>query len=146
MQDNLFKKPKQRRYLARQIVALILQHTKVVGIKSYAHALHTLLLRIIVLQNNSKFYMSNPCNCIQYARQSFIFFFSNCFQCRIFCYVADKYYFVILHDYFLQFPHGLIPAESQKMRKRKKSTCGNKMVLSDWNAEPHEHNIINAAH
>jgi hypothetical protein len=52
-------------YPARQIVAPILQHTKVVRIKSYAHALQTLLLRILVLQNNSKFYMSNPCNCIQ---------------------------------------------------------------------------------
>jgi hypothetical protein len=104
------------------------------------HMLHTLLLRLLVLQNSFIFYMSNPCNCIQYARQSFIFFFSNCFQCRIFCYAADKYYFVILHDYFLQFPHGLIPAESQKMRKRKKSSCGNKMVLSGSNTEPHEHN------
>jgi hypothetical protein len=53
MQDDLSKKKKKRRYThpARQMVALILQHAKVVGIESYAYALHTLLLRTLVLQN-----------------------------------------------------------------------------------------------
>jgi len=66
-----------------------------------------------------------------------------------FCYATDSYSLVMLHNYekrILEFSHHLIPAKLQKTRKRKKSSHGKEMVLQELNTEPHEHNIINAAH